>query len=115
MKGPLSDKVRVHHVLDAIAEVEQYVTSITEDDFHNNSEKKFATIKQIEIIGEACNKIGNEIKQAYPEVPWSQIIGFRHISIHEYHSVSFHIVWGVARVDLPLLKEQMQLILVELG
>ena len=57
MKGPLSNKIRVHHILDAIGEVEQYIAGVTQEEFLENSEKKFATIKQAEIIGEACNRI----------------------------------------------------------
>ena len=106
MKVPLSDRLRVQHILDAINEVEGYVHDITEDQFLQNSEKRFATIKQIEIIGEACNKISDEIKEKNPEIPWHQIIGFRHISIHEYHNVSFHIVWSIAVNDLPIQKQQ---------
>ena len=52
----MTDKIRVQHILDAIAEVEKYLTDVLFDDFLANSEKRFATIKQIEIIGEACNQ-----------------------------------------------------------
>jgi uncharacterized protein with HEPN domain len=51
MKGPLSDQVRIKHILDAIAEVESYISGISLEEFLINSEKRFATIKQIEIIG----------------------------------------------------------------
>jgi len=54
MKQPLSDDLRVRHVLDAISEIESYLQNVTLDEFLSNSEKRFATIKQIEIIGEAC-------------------------------------------------------------
>ena len=114
MKGPLSDKIRIQHVLDAIKEVEAYISDVTEDQFLQNSEKRFATIKQIEIIGEACNKVADELKLAHPEIPWRQVIGFRNISIHEYHDVSFHVVWGIAKNDLPLLQEKFSKILVGL-
>lgn len=106
MKGPLSNKIRVHHILDAITEVEAYITGVTKELFLENSEKRFATIKQIEIIGEACNRVTDELKLAHPEIPWHQVIGFRNISIHEYHNVSFFIVWGIASNDLPVLKQQ---------
>jgi uncharacterized protein with HEPN domain len=115
MKGPLSDKLRVHHILDAIAEVEVYVTNITENQFLENSEKRFATIKQIEIVGEACTKITPEIKLSHPEIPWREIIGFRHISVHDYHNVSLHVVWDIAVNNLPELKEQMMKLLQELS
>lgn len=115
MKGPLSDKLRVQHIMDAISEVEKYLAGVTENAFLENSEKRFATIKQIEIIGEACTKISPELRNGHPEIAWHQIIGFRHISIHEYHNVSLHIVWDIAVYNLPELKEQMQVILKELS
>jgi hypothetical protein len=44
MKQPLSDELRVRHVLDAIAEIEYYLQGISLEDFLLNSEKRFATI-----------------------------------------------------------------------
>src|SRR5437867_1814863 len=114
MKGKMTDEIRVQHILDAIAEVEKYLTGVSFEDFLTNSEKRFATIKQIEIIGEACNRITNDVKQANPEIEWNAINGFRNISIHEYFGVNFHIVWEIAKNDLPVLKERFSEILREL-
>jgi uncharacterized protein with HEPN domain len=57
MKPPLSDELRVRHVLDAIKEIESYLYNVSIEEFLANSEKRFATIKQLEIIGEACARI----------------------------------------------------------
>lgn len=84
MKGRLGDKVRLQHILDSIGEIENYLDSVTIEQFRKNSEKRFATIKQIEIIGEACNALTDELKSLDQEIPWRSIIGFRNISIHEY-------------------------------
>jgi len=112
MKPPLSDELRVRHVLDAIKEIESYLQNVSLDDFLGKSEKRFATIKQLEIIGEACTRITPAIKEKYPEVEWNNIIGFRNISIHEYFGVNFRIVWQIAQNDLPVLKSQFSKILV---
>ncbi len=106
MKEALNDKVRAKHVLDAISEIEKYLDGITLDQFQLNSEKKFATIKQIEIIGEACNNMSATIKETHPEIEWKSIKGFRNISIHEYFDVSIQLVWQIAQNDLPVLKQQ---------
>jgi uncharacterized protein with HEPN domain len=106
MKGFLTDKTRVLHILEAISEIEKYLNGVSYNDFLANSEKRFATIKQIEIIGEACNALTTEFKNAHPEIEWKPIRGFRNISIHEYFAVNFHIVWEIANNDLPVLKEQ---------
>ena len=95
MRGRLPDKVRIQHILDAITEVEKYITDISLEAFLENSEKRYATIKQIEIIGEACNNITNELRDAHPEIQWKLIRGFRNISIHEYFGVNFHLVWEI--------------------
>ena len=106
MKEELTDKVRVSHVLEAISEVEKYLAGATYQYFLDNSEKRFATIKQIEIVGEACNRMSKGFRDKHPEIKWKEINGFRNISIHEYFGVDNQIVWQIAQDDLPVLKEQ---------
>lgn len=114
MKGPLPDKLRVEHILDAIAEVEKYLTNVSFDEFLANSEKRFATIKQIEIVGEACSRITPELRTAHPEIEWKSIKGFRNISIHEYFDMNYDIIWEIIINDLPVLKQQFSEVLKEL-
>lgn len=111
MKGSITDKIRIRHILDAIAEVDNYLSGVSYNEYLANSEKRFATVKQIEIIGEACNHISAEIKLAHPEIEWKAIAGFRNISIHEYFGVNFQIVWEIAKNDLLVLKQQFSNIL----
>jgi uncharacterized protein with HEPN domain len=111
MRQPLNDELRVRHVLDAIKEIESYLQNVSLEEFISKSEKRFATIKQLEIIGEACARISPTIKVKYPEVEWTNIIGFRNISIHEYFGVNFQLVWQITQNDLPVLKEQFSRIL----
>ena len=106
MKGNITDKIRVLHILEAINEVEAYIVGVNYPDFVANSEKRFATIKQIEIIGEACNHITAHLKEKHPEIEWKSIKGFRNISIHEYFGINFQIIWEIAKYDLPILKQQ---------
>ncbi|OQP59267.1 hypothetical protein A3860_38085 [Niastella vici] len=108
MKGLITDKTRVIHIIEAITEIEKYLNGVSYDDFLANSEKRFATVKQIEIVGEACNALTPEFKERHPEIEWKPIRGFRNISIHEYFAVNFHIVWEIAQNDLPVLKQQFQ-------
>lgn len=69
----MTDKTRVLHILEAIGEIEKYLNGVSYDDFLENSEKRFATIKQIEIIGEACNVLTTGFKNAHPEIDWKPI------------------------------------------
>lgn len=102
----MGDKERLHHILDAISEIENYTKGIDFADFESNSMMKFATIKQLEIIGEACNRLSEELRERYPSVEWRKIIGLRNILVHTYFSVSFRIVWDIVRQDIPTLKQE---------
>ena len=106
MKTELGDELRLHHIISAIEEIETYLHNITFEEFQLNSEKRFATIKQLEIIGEACNHLSDTFKEKNPSIEWLSIRGFRNISIHEYFGISFKLVWQIAQKDIPILKQQ---------
>ncbi len=100
----MGDKVRLLHVYDAILEIESYVTNSELADFMENSMMRFACIKQMEIIGEACNHLSDEIKSRFSTVEWLQIVGLRNIFVHEYFGIDSSLVWDIINNDLPHLK-----------
>ncbi len=55
MKGKMGDKQRLAHILESIEEIQNYTSGSNLDIFINNSMMRFASVKQIEIIGEAAN------------------------------------------------------------
>ena len=106
MKGKISDRARLLHILDAINEIENYTSLITIEEFSKSSEKKFASVKQLEIIGEAAGKITDETRSGHPEIEWTKIIALRNILVHEYYVIDENIVWDIITEDLPGLKDQ---------
>jgi uncharacterized protein with HEPN domain len=106
MKGKPGDRQRLLHILDAIAEIQQYTANTDIKTFLANSMMRFACVKQIEIIGEAANTITPETRSIFTDLEWKQIIGMRHILVHEYFGVDFDLIWQVIVNDLPLLKER---------
>ncbi|MDQ2777064.1 MAG: DUF86 domain-containing protein [Acidobacteriota bacterium] len=64
-------------------------------------------MRNIEIIGEAVNKIQNlapDLIPRHPEVPWAQMPAMRNRAIHEYFFVDLKIAWTTVKDDLPRLK-----------
>ncbi len=111
MKGKIGDIQRLLHITEAITEVENYTANISIDEFMQNSMMRFASIKQIEIIGEAANYITEETKTKHSYIEWRQITGLRHILVHEYFGVDYKLIWQIISDDLPKLKTQIQAVI----
>jgi uncharacterized protein with HEPN domain len=73
-----------------------------------------ATIRQLEIIGEATKRLSPELRSRYSDVPWRRIAGLRDVLIHDYMGVDLDAVWQVTQKDLPALIEQVGSILKKL-
>ena len=111
MRSELEDQIRLQHILDAIAEIQKYLTSVDFLVFLENSMMRFACIKQMEIIGEASNHLSLELKSKFSVVEWAQIIGMRNVFTHEYFGIDSTLVWEIIKNDIPELKENIEQIL----
>ena len=60
-------------------------------------------LRLIQIVGEAARKISPEFKQSHPEIPWHEIVGMRHLLVHEYFRIIPEKIWEVVERDLPKL------------
>jgi uncharacterized protein with HEPN domain len=63
-----------------------------------------ATIRRIEIIGEAVGKLPENIKAIKPNTPWQDIKDMRNKLIHDYGHVDVELVWAVIESHLPEFK-----------
>ena len=111
MQSELGDEIRLKHILDAIEEIETYLSEVDFPIFIENSMMRFACIKQMEIIGEASNHISNELKSKFTDVEWAQIVGMRNVFAHEYFGIDSSLVWEIIKNDIPDLKAKIKLIL----
>ncbi|MBU0480926.1 MAG: DUF86 domain-containing protein [Proteobacteria bacterium] len=99
-----NDLVYLRHINDAIEKIESY-TDMSKDDFMSTSHWQDATIRNLEIIGEAVKRLSEELKEHNPEIPWRNVAGLRDILIHHYMGVDLETVWNVVKNDLPGLKK----------
>ncbi len=72
---------------------------------------RFASIKHIEIIGEAANYITEETMAKFSNIQWRQIIGLRHILVHEYFGIDSHLIWQIISEDIQQLKVEVRIVL----
>ena len=60
-----------------------------------------ATLRNLELIGEAATHIPEEVRTAHPEVPWRMIIATRNRLIHGYLGIDNDTLWSIIRDDVP--------------
>jgi uncharacterized protein with HEPN domain len=100
------DLVFIKHILDAINDIEESINGLSKQEFIDDKDIKDATIRRIEIIGEAVKNISPNTKNKYPGIEWKQIAGTRDKMIHHYFSVDLDITWGIIKKDIPELRNQ---------
>jgi uncharacterized protein with HEPN domain len=87
----------------AARKVCEFTVDVDGPRFRTNEILQHAVLRLIQIIGEAARKVSPEFKQSHPEIPWHEIIGMRHLLVHEYFRVIPEKVWAVVECDLPSL------------
>jgi len=88
---------------------------MTKEEFKKDDRTIDAVLRNIEIIGEAANKLSEKIYKENESVPWGRMIGLRNIVIHEYFGVDLNIIWQVITVNLPETKPQIEEILKDIS
>jgi len=115
MKDEIGNRARINHIIDAIADIENILNEITLEMFLNNLEKRLATERLLEIIGEASNRISEEILyNPKTATPWRKIIATRNLIAHEYFRINYKIIYQIATQEIIPLKEDIQKILKDL-
>ncbi|MBI3752870.1 MAG: DUF86 domain-containing protein [Deltaproteobacteria bacterium] len=102
------DIIRLQHMLDAGREAISFIANKVRNDLDNNRMLVLSLVKDIEIIGEAANKVATEVRDKYANIPWEDIIGMRHHLIHGYFDVDIDIVWDTATKDIPPLIAELE-------
>jgi uncharacterized protein with HEPN domain len=62
-----------------------------------------ATVRNLELIGEAATRIPQSVRDAAMEIPWRQIIATRNRLIHAYLGIDNDTLWSIIRDDVPAL------------
>ncbi len=92
-------------MLESSEKIMRYTKDLSRESFVQNELVFDATMRNLEIIGEAAKHIHDAIKQQYP-IEWRKMSGLRDIIIHAYFGIDEEIVWNVVSHHVPTLHHQ---------
>lgn len=90
------------HILDTIEKIRriQQRGDLTQDEVLYD-----ATLRNLQTLPEATQRLPDELKQPYPAIPWQQISGVRNILVHNYlGDIDAQTVQAIVQQHLPPLE-----------
>lgn len=88
--------------------VQSYTTGLDQAGFIANDITYDATVRNLELIGEAATHVPKEIQSAHPAIPWRLIIATRNRLIHAYLGIDDDTIWSIIQDDIPALLSVLQ-------
>jgi uncharacterized protein with HEPN domain len=100
----------VEDIWEAIEKIQRYVAGLDHDAFIKDDKTIDSAVRNLEIIGEAANRLPENFRGQHPEIEWRKIIGLRNRIVHDYFNIDVEIVWEIIQKDLPDFKSKLSLI-----
>jgi len=107
------EKLYLTDIVEAAQAIDRFVMGESYYEFEQNEMMNSAVLQKLTVIGEAASRLPKEFTNRFPEIPWVDIVGFRNIAVHEYFAIRWDIAWVAATEEVPVLKEQIEKILLE--
>ncbi len=101
------------YVDDMIAFAEKvlaYTAGMDQSTFVANTLVFDATVRNLELVGEAATHVPDDVRQAHPQVPWRMIIATRNRLIHAYLGLDNDTLWSIVVTDVPVLLPMLRVV-----
>lgn len=93
-------------IKDSIDQIFEYLGESDKESFLSNDLLRDACLTRLIVIGEYSVKIGESLKQRFPEIEWQQMKVARNFYVHTYGQINWELIWETIHNYLPELKEK---------
>ena len=101
-------------MLESAQKIKRYTNGSDYEAFLSDDRTADAVVRNFEIIGEAANRLDQELRDSYPGIEWNRIRGFRNRIVHDYFGIDYRIVWAIIESYLDDLIKRLTFIIDEL-
>jgi uncharacterized protein with HEPN domain len=104
-------RLYVDDMIDFSEKVLAYTEGFDQLRFEQSGLNYDATVRNLELVGEAATHIPRPTREFAPRIPWRKIIAMRNRLIHGYLGIDNDTLWSVIQEDIPFLLENLKTLL----
>jgi uncharacterized protein with HEPN domain len=98
----------IDDMIDFSEKVLSYTAGLDQARFVASGLNYDATLRNLELIGEAATHVPESVRSAHPQIPWRLIVATRNRLIHGYLGIDNDTLWSIIRGDVPALLERLR-------
>lgn len=74
--------------------------------------KTFHAVRSlVTLLGEAANQLPQDVRDISTDLPWAELRGVPNRLVHEYFDIDSALLWKIATLHAPLLKQPLSRLL----
>lgn len=106
-----TDTVYLEDIQNCITRIQEYTYAMSLADFSDDTKTQDAVMRNLELIGEAANRLSDSFCQENPNFPIVEAVSLRNFLIHDYDEIDIKVVWKTLKEDIPSLNKEVEKIL----
>ena len=91
----------VQDMIDFCEKALAYTEGLDQAEFLADELRYDATLRNLELVGEAATHVPDNVRDAHPEIPWGAVIGARNRIIHAYLGIDNDTIWSIIQDAIP--------------
>jgi uncharacterized protein with HEPN domain len=100
----------LHDMIGFAEKVVTYTDGFDQAGFVSSGLNYDATLRNLELIGEAATHVPDSVRATAPQIPWRLIVATRNRLVHGYLGIDNDVLWTIIREDIPELLDQLQVL-----
>ncbi len=105
------DRQHLLDIIEATGSITRFLEGMDLTTFISDDRTRSAVIYQLIVVGEAANRVSEDLQRRYADVPWRLAIDTRNLFAHQYAGLNWDRVWQTATISIPALHAQVDAIL----
>jgi uncharacterized protein with HEPN domain/predicted nucleotidyltransferase len=93
--------IYLRDILNGLRKIETKTAGLDFESFVANEDVYVFVERFFITVGEAAGKVPQEIREKYPTVAWTSMIGLRNVVVHDYDGIDYAKMWDTIKNNIP--------------